>query len=446
MRPKTLPGAHERMGEMGAGDLKPTVAGAEQAATLGVYLSVPFCRSKCSFCNFASGVSSPEAIEAYVVRLCQEIALAPGRAESLRAQLPRAVDTVYIGGGTPSLLTPAQLRRIFVSLRETFQLADDAEITLEAAPGQIDEALLQEAMRQGVNRISLGVQSFIDCESAAVGRSHTGSGCIEEVLRLQRAGINDLGVDLIAGLPHQTEASWRHSLQVAPGIGLKHLSVYMLEVDDDSRLGREVLAGGRRFHAEALPSEETTAALYEIACEWLPAQGFAQYEISNFASAQRRSRHNCKYWQRAPYMGFGLDAHSMLLWGDNAAEEDGTARAGYVRAVRFANPEDLAGYLKGELSPDFPMLARSDGSVTEVGWCEAFEETVFLGLRMTEGVSLWQLRRDFPVDLVASAEEAAAELIQDGLMLEENGRWRLTLRGRLLSNDVFTRLLMGVAA
>ncbi len=437
------------MEQMETEGLNRTGAETEQAATLGVYVSVPFCRSKCSFCNFASGVSSAEAIEAYIVRLCREIATAPNRAENLRAHLPRRVDSVYLGGGTPSLLAPAQLRRIFVSLRETFQIAGNAEITLEAAPGQIDDALLNEAMSQGVNRISLGVQSFVDRESAAVGRNHTGSGCVHEVHRLQRAGITDLGVDLIAGLPYQTQESWQQSLRVVTSIGLNHLSVYMLEMDDDSRLGREVLAGGRRLHTDALPSEEITAALYESACEWLPAQGFAQYEISNFAPAQYRSRHNCKYWRRAPYIGFGLDAHSMLLRGDNAMTEERAAREGASSAVRFANPEDLARYMKKELSPAFPMLTRSDEGIVEIveiGRPEAFEESIFLGLRMTEGVNLWQLRRDFPANLVQPAEEAAAELVQDGLLLAEDGCWRLTLRGRLLSNDVFTRLLMGVAA
>ncbi len=414
-----------------------TEAGFE--ATLGVYLSVPFCRSKCSFCNFASGVSSEEAVEAYVGRICREIATAPGRAQALRARLPRDVDTIYLGGGTPSRLSPEQLRRIFGTLRETFQIAGDAEVTMEAAPGQIGEALLAEAMVQGVNRISLGVQSFVDRESAAVGRSHTAKGCVEEVYRLQRAGVTDLGVDLIAGLPYQTEASWRHSLQTATSLGLKHLSVYMLEIDEDSRLGREVLGGGRRLHVHALPSEEATAALYESACEWLPAQGFEQYEISNFALQQHRSRHNCKYWLRAPYIGFGLDAHSMLLRDEQAAGE------GCRSAVRFANCSDLAQYQEAESCAPFRVAASGGFSMTEVGRSEAFEETIFLGLRMNQGISLVQLRQEFSADLVGPAEEAAGEVIRDGLMLEQEGRWRLTLRGRLLSNEVFTRLLMGVA-
>jgi len=383
-------------------------------------VSVPFCRAKCSFCNFASGVSSPQAIEAYVTRLCQEIAGVPVTAARLQADLPHFVDTVYFGGGTPSLLEPGQLRRIFTALHQTFDISPGAEITLEAAPGQIADAVLAEAQQQGVNRISLGVQSFVDRESAAVGRSHTGRDCIDEILRLQAAGVGDVGADLIAGLPYQTPESWRHSLEVATSIGVTHLSVYMLEVDEDSRLGREVMAGGQRFHAHGVPSDECSAELYEAACEWLPRHGFPQYEISNFAPLHHQSRHNRKYWQRDPYIGFGLDAHSMLLRSNGAA--------------RFANADELAHY------GDREVLAPID-----ISQSEAFEETIFLGLRMNEGLSLAQLRQQFPAKLTAPTEDAARELIRDGFMMERDGRWQLTLRGRLLSNDVFTNLLMGVA-
>jgi oxygen-independent coproporphyrinogen III oxidase len=391
------------------------------ASALGVYVSIPFCRAKCSFCNFASGVSSPASIEAYVAQLCHEIAAAPLTAARLHATLPATVDTLYFGGGTPSLLEPAQLRRIFAALRQTFQIAPAAEITLEAAPGQIADAVLAEAQQQGVNRISLGVQSFVDRESAAVGRSHTERDCIHEILRLQAAGVADVGADLIAGLPYQTPATWQHSLDVATTIGLTHLSVYMLEVDEDSRLGREVLAGGQRFHAHGVPADELSAEFYETACAYLPQHGFPQYEISNFAPPSHQSRHNRKYWQRDPYLGFGLDAHSMLLRPNGA--------------VRFASPEDLALYSHEPTPTPIDVFQR-----------EAFEETLFLGLRMNEGLSLAQLRQQFPTELTAPTEDAASELIRDGLMLEHNGRWQLTLRGRLLSNDVFTHLLMGVAA
>jgi len=391
------------------------------ASPLGVYVSVPFCRAKCSFCNFASGVSSPAAIDAYVAKLCQEIAAAPLTAARLHATLPLTVDTLYFGGGTPSLLEPAQLRRVFTALRQTFEISPGAEITLEAAPGQIADAVLAEAQHQGVNRISLGVQSFVDRESAAVGRSHTERDCIREILRLQAAGVADVGADLIAGLPYQTSATWQHSLDVATSIGLTHLSVYMLEIDEDSRLGREVIAGGPRFHAHGVPADELSAEFYEAACAWLPPHGFPQYEISNFAPSSHQSRHNRKYWRRDPYIGFGLDAHSMLPRPDGA--------------VRFANPEELARY-NAEASP----------APIDVFQREAFEETIFLGLRMNEGLSLAQLRQQFSAELLAPTEDAANELIHDGLMIEHNGRWQLTLRGRLLSNDVFTNLLMGVAA
>ncbi len=396
------------------------VALSEGDAALGVYVSVPFCRAKCSFCNFASGVSSPHVIEAYVTKLCQEIASVASTAERLQADLPHTVDTIYFGGGTPSLLEPAQLRRIFTALRETFEITPGAEITLEAAPGQIADVLLAEAQDQGVNRISLGVQSFVDRESAAVGRSHTERDCTHEILRLQAAGVTDVGADLIAGLPYQTSASWQHSLDVATSIGLTHLSIYMLEIDEDSRLGREVMAGGQRFHAHCVPADELSAEFYEAASAWLPQHGFPQYEISNFAPSSHQSRHNRKYWQRDPYIGFGLDAHSMLLrpYG----------------AVRFANPEELAHYAAKPIPTPIDIFQR-----------EAFEETIFLGLRMNEGVSVAQLHEQFPSELIAPAEDAARELIREGLMIEQDERWQLTLHGRLLSNDVFTNLLMGVA-
>ena len=308
--------------------------------SLGVYVSVPFCRAKCSFCNFASGVGKAGEIETYVARLCTEIDASAATAARLGAELPRAVDTVYFGGGTPSLLTPAQLQQIFAALRRNFDIAADAEVTLEAAPGQIADDALCAAQALGVNRVSLGVQSFVDHECAAVGRLHTGEDCLREIARLRAAGVAEVGADLIAGLPHQTALSWEQSLDAAVGCGLTHLSVYLLEIDEDSRLGREVIAGGQRFHAHGLPQEELAVELYERACELLPQAGFAQYEISNFARAGSRSRHNVKYWQRQPYVGFGLDAHSMLSTATGA--------------VRFANVDELESYglpgSRGELT------------------------------------------------------------------------------------------------
>jgi oxygen-independent coproporphyrinogen-3 oxidase len=394
--------------------------------TLGVYVSVPFCRAKCSFCNFASGVGGPEAIAGYVTALCEEIDAAAETAARLGTILPRRVDSVYFGGGTPSLLSPGQLGAIFAALRRGFEVEDGAEITLEAAPGQIADEVLEAAMRLGVNRVSLGVQSFVDRESAAVGRTHTGDGCVAEIRRLREAGLREVGADLIAGLPYQTVESWANSLDIAAGLcaegALTHLSVYMLEVDEDSRLGREVLGGGLRLHAPKVPGDEMAAELYEQACEALPRDGFGQYEISNFAGVGHQSRHNRKYWERKPYMGFGLDAHSMLL-----------AREG---AVRFANTDELKGY----------GSETWGGDVVRVRVDEAFEESVFLGLRLNEGLGVGALREQFGSVRVDACEEAVEEMVEGGMMEVRDGRWFLTLRGRVVSSEVFGRLLAGVGA
>jgi len=392
------------------------VARDSNSEALGIYLSVPFCRAKCSFCNFASGVSGPAAIDAYVQQLCAEIDAAGETAAALEATLPRRVDSVYFGGGTPSLLAPSQLGEIFAALRRGFDVEPEAEITLEAAPGQIAADVLEEVMRLGVNRVSLGVQSFVDRESAAVGRTHTERDCVAEIARLRAAGLQEVGADLIAGLPYQTRESFAYSLDVAASVGLTHLSVYMLEVDEDSRLGREVLGGGLRLHAPKVPGEEMSAELYEMACDALPSAGFAQYEISNFAAPGHQARHNRKYWERKPYMGFGLDAHSMLLTDEGA--------------VRFANPDELKSY------------GVDTRDVTWVGELEAFEEKIFLGLRLSEGVDV----KTLPAEFAALVEPAVQELIEGGLMSCDHGRWKLTLRGRMVSNEVFGRVLEALDA
>lgn len=388
---------------------------------LGVYISVPFCRAKCSFCNFSSGVSSADRVTDYVQRLCTEIDGIEAKATLLGLRLPRAVDTVYFGGGTPSLLEPVQLSQIFAMLRRRFNIEHNAEITLEAAPGQISDEILEGAMKLGVNRVGLGVQSFVDRESSAVGRTHTGQSCLAEIARLRSRGLDNVGVDLIAGLPYQTHESWKISLEAACQSGLAHLSIYLLEIDGESRLGREVLGGGVRMHAPAVASEELAAELYEQAGEFLPDVGFAQYEISNFARAGWQSRHNRKYWERAPYLGFGLDAHSMLLRSDGSA-------------VRFANADELGGY-----------DADRDSEVTEVTEREAFEESVFLGLRLNEGVEVSALRQQFARAWVDDCAERIAMLAREGLMLADAGCWRLTQRGRLVSSEVFGELLAGVS-
>jgi oxygen-independent coproporphyrinogen-3 oxidase len=407
------------------------------AGPVGIYISVPFCKAKCTFCNFASGVFGAERMQQYVDCLCSEIRLSHVNADKVAALLPREIDTIYFGGGTPSLLSAQQFRQIFQHLREEFDLAADAEITLECAPGQLSSETLEELLRQGMNRISFGVQSFVDRETAAVGRLHTEQQCEAELARVRAAGIDEINVDLIAGLPHQTAQSWQYSVERAIASGAPHVSVYMLEVDDESRLGREMLEKGTRYSASSVPCEDETAEWYQQACVALHAAGTPQYEISNFARPGHRSRHNLKYWQRLPYVGFGLDAHSMLLAGADA--------------VRFANTSDLDEYL-GSAAGETPFRLIESApnaaarEVDIIGLDEAFEESLFLGLRLNDGVDLNRLRGRFGDDMLRDAMPALLEVRDAGLLELNADRMRLTPRGRLVSNEVFSRLLIPSAA
>ena len=405
---------------------------------LGVYVSVPFCRAKCTYCNFASGVFGAERMDAYVDRLSAEMAGSRARAEEFSAALPALVDTVYFGGGTPSLLEARQIGRIFAALRGAFPIDPAAEITLECAPGQLASDTLDELLRQGLNRISFGVQSFSDRETQAVGRTHTRELCLAELDRMRAAGLPNINLDLIVGLPHQTQASWLDSLRIAIESGVPHISVYMLEVDEDSRLGREVLAAGSRYGAASIPTEDEIAEWYAEGCEMLNAAGVGQYEISNFARPGFASRHNLKYWRREPYLGFGLDAHSMLAGREGAAD----------LALRWANTDNLEEYLRqtAEPSPDpLPLLRPSlrTPSVDRIGPVEAFEETVFLGLRLQEGISLDSLSRRFGASHVDRLRGELADPVQAGLLEQADGHLRLTSRGRMVSNEVFGRVLVG---
>ncbi|MFZ0421008.1 MAG: radical SAM family heme chaperone HemW [Candidatus Sulfotelmatobacter sp.] len=392
---------------------------------LGIYISVPFCRTKCSYCNFASDVFSRAVFERYVDRVCADIENAPYIAAQVRGQLERDVDSIYLGGGTPTVLEPAQLERMFGAVRRQFDVSKEAEITVECAPGTLTGAALESLLRCGVNRVSLGVQSFVDQEAAAVGRLHKRATVLDDIARMRAAGLTNINIDLIAGLPHQTAKSWEFSLAETIATGAPHVSAYMLEIDEDSRLGRELLAGGTRYHAHFVPDEESTADFYLAACEQLQSAGIAQYEISNFARAGFESRHNLKYWTRQPYIAFGVDAHSML-----------TSSAPDADAVRFATADSLEQYVSSIGLPP-----------TAVSSLAALEESFFLGLRLNRGVSLRELARKFGETNVENSCVAIAELVEAGLMQRAGDFVHLTARGRLLSNEVFERFILadGVA-
>ncbi len=425
---------------------------------LGVYISVPFCRTKCSFCNFASGVFSRAQFARYVDRICADMARVRETAAQAGAGFESAVDSVYLGGGTPTVLDATELARLFAGLRQAFDVAPDAEVTVECAPGTLTPAMVEALASAGVNRASLGVQSFVDQEAASVGRLHTRAVVLEDIARLRAAGITNLSLDLIAGLPHQTGESWRYSLEETIATGAPHVSVYMLEVDEDSRLGRELIAGGARYHAHFVPDEDATADFYLAACETLEKAGIRQYEISNFARDEEpglkpaviaapvrgpegprfhrdhpitrspdlprfASRHNLKYWTRQPYVGFGVDAHSMLPGVGPEPE-----------SVRWATPDSLEEFLGGR-ALEFNPVSRD----------AALEESWFLGLRLNRGVSEEELEGRFGRAAAGRFRATVAELRTTlGLLEEADDRVCLTARGRLLSNEVFQRFV-GVA-
>ncbi len=393
---------------------------------LGLYISVPFCRSKCSYCNFASDVFSRAVFHRYVDRVCSDIERAQQTAEQMGGHFERAVDSVYLGGGTPTVLDITELERLFVTISQNFELQPDTEINVECAPGTLTAAVLETFQRCGVNRVSLGVQSFVDIEAASVGRLHKRATVLDDIARLRDAGISNINIDLIAGLPHQTAESWELSLAQAVVSGAPHASVYMLEVDEDSRLGRELIAGGTRYHAHFVPDDDVTADLYLMACKRLDAAGLKQYEISNFAREGHESRHNLKYWTRQPYLGFGVDAHSMLQAGGRGHDIADRGK----ESVRFATPESLEAY-----------LAAGPLKQTLVSPPAALEEAFFLGLRVSRGVDLTQVAAEFGEEAVAEFSATITEFVRTGLLGRQGNAIQLTPRGRLLSNEVFEKFI-----
>ena len=383
--------------------------------TLGVYIQVPFCQTKCTYCNFHTGVVVRNRYEPYAAAVCREIAAS---ADGTTAS-DLIVDTVYVGGGTPSLLNPAALARILDTLRAT-QRVEPVEITLEADPETVTPEKARAWLDAGFNRISLGAQSFSDQELRAAGRMHRREDIFRAVDLLRDAGFRNIGMDLIAGLPHQTRESWEESVRELLRLYPEHVSIYMLELDEGSRLGRESLAGGARYSAAAIPSDDAMADFYESGRAHLAPAGYEHYEISNWGLPGRHSRHNLKYWRREPYLGFGAGAHSF----------DG--------AMRWANVHDPARYV---------ALVERGGSVREqvepVLAFQALDEEFFLGLRQLEGVDLAQIERDFAPSVperFATLRSRIERLTEQGLVELDGPRLRLAPGRLTISNEVFVEL------
>ena len=369
----------------------------------GVYISYPFCAQKCTYCNFASGVFPRELEPRYVDALVSEIK---------RHQWRWQPETIYLGGGTPSAMATGDLDRILGSLPDGHGSEASGrewkEATLEVAPGAVTEERAAAWARAGINRVSLGVQSFVQRELARTGRKHTAAIVENEIAVLRSTGLANFNIDLIAGLPGQTRASWSESLGWIERLQPPHVSIYMLEIDEDSRLGSEVLLNGKRYGAPDVPTDELTAELYETAVERLAGIGIHRYEISNFARPGFESLHNLKYWQLEPYAGFGADAHSF----------DG--------AVREQNIESPSDYVERIES------GRSAG--VDATPAHTAEERFFVGLRLTQGIQ--PLAGEW-----LQFEEPIARFIAEGLLARDGSRLRLTDRGVLFSNEVFAEFI-----
>lgn len=415
----------------------------------GVYIHVPFCRSRCSYCDFATGMYESDLAERYVRALGIEIA------NWSETDAPASIDTIYFGGGTPSLLTPAQIERILKAVHDRFRIVDSAEVTIELNPASTVSAPSQRSLRLGgelfrddphrkdaefaeaaqrsangggpelsveklrrlrrvgINRASFGAQTFDDCELKQLGRTHSAADIPATFHQLRAAGFENINFDLIAGLPGLTLAGWKRNLDRALRLRPEHLSLYLLDVHEGTPLADQIRSGMR-----PKPDDDLAAEMYSIMIDQVCAAGYDHYEISNFCLPGFQSRHNTKYWSGAPYYGFGCSAHSY----------DGARR-------RWANERDAAKYAELLENDRSPIVER-----TELNEEDARSESIFLGLRLMRGVDLRNYQARFGKDLRDEYNGELARLCDAGLIEIGNDSLKLTTRGALLSNEVFAAL------
>ncbi len=384
--------------------------------TTGIYVQVPFCQTKCTYCNFHTGVVAAGRYAPYSAAVCTEIQQRRALWGAAGVRIPEGaalVDTVYIGGGTPSLLEPALLTTILDTIRAQFPCAF-RELTLEADPETVDTYKAANWVAAGINRISFGAQSFVDDELKAAGRMHRRMDIHESSKILRAAGVENISFDLIAGLPKQTAESWRTSIEETLVLSPEHISIYMMEIDEGSRLGLEVLQGGARYSAKDLPAEESMAEFYETAQLLLKRAGYEQYEISNWSKPGFASIHNLKYWQREPYFGFGAGAHS------------------FSGNQRWANAHDAAAYVNAIGNGRSPIE-----TLDEMTRAMALEEEVFLGLRQLAGINVRRIEHQYDVNFQNRIRELAT-----GGLLEQSGQFiRLPADKLSVSNEIIVEFL-----
>ena len=374
--------------------------------TAGLYIHIPFCRSRCSYCDFATGLYQSELAERYVNAVVDEIVTS--------SNARRQVDTIYFGGGTPSLLTPPQLDRILSALHQQFAVQQDSEVTVEMNPGTVTRDQLSAFRSLGVNRASFGAQTFDDAELAKLGRSHTSAETLRTFDELRTAGFTNVSFDLIAGLPGQTLAGWQQNVERAVSLEPEHLSFYLLEVHSGTPLADHIRRG-----LQPKPDEDLAADMYDWMLERAVQAGYEHYEISNLCKPGLSSRHNTKYWTGAPYFGFGCSAHSF---------DGGSVN----RGRRWSNQRDVLRYVEAVEQRTSPIVEQHELTDDDLR-----AEALFLGMRMMRGVDVRQYSKTFGVDLRDEHREDLHRFREAGLVEFDGDLIRLTRNGALMSNEVF---------
>ena len=385
----------------------------------GIYIHIPFCERKCIYCGFNSIPYDPSLAEAYVQAVCREIEIFNGVKESASP----SIDTIYIGGGTPSILKPELITLLLDACKTFFSIAEGTEITIEVNPSpELSQSKIMRWLESGINRVSIGVQSFIDDELRMLQRTHTAKDARNAIYLLRECGVSNLSMDLMAGLPEQTLSGWKSNLQQGLAIEPEHLSVYLLEIKDETQLAREIEGGQYAF-----PDDDHSADQYRALCLEAKASGYEHYEISNFAllestehikdsKAQNRyrSRHNMKYWTGLPYFGYGAGAHS------------------FDSHCRWSNIQNVLDYIKSIESKVRPVADWNELSIEEQA-----ADALFMGLRLIEGINLEEFRCRYSIDVLSTYAGELSRLGEAGLLEISGGYMRLTEKGFLLSNEVF---------
>jgi oxygen-independent coproporphyrinogen-3 oxidase len=385
-------------------------------SNLSLYLHIPFCQRRCGYCDFNTFAGLSRWIPAYVDALCQE-----AKEKAIEVPPEDAVHTIFFGGGTPSLLSPGQVDRILSTIRSSFHVLEDEEITLEANPGTVTAESIQGYVEAGVNRFSFGMQSAHPTDLALLDRRHTYADVVEAIRYCRRYGVQHINLDLIFGIPGQPLERWKRSLELAAASGVDHLSLYALTIEEGTPMARWAERGSIE-----MPDDDLAAEMYELAEDLLPQFGFEQYEISNWSKGtQARCRHNLQYWQYEPYLALGAGAH------------------GFFKGVRTENVHSIVEYLERIAGNGGcpPLCNRAALEINPLSRWDQMQESMMVGLRLTpDGVSTRRFRSKFGGDFEELFSDQLQRLEHEGLIewvAEPERKVRLTRRGRRLGNQVF---------